>query len=89
MIFLILLPLVCSSAEQPNEEQKPRQIPIAVQMEFFRADGAAAHAQLALGEAEADLQKAIRAAIAACGSEAAPTLVNKQLICVPTKEAKK
>lgn len=59
-------------------------IPLELQVEYFRTDGALAHLQAQLAEAQTEYEAAVKAITKACGPDAAPVLTQdkKHLFCV-------
>jgi hypothetical protein len=66
-------------------------IPLELQVEYFRTDGALAHLQAQMAEAQSEFEAAVKAVVRACGPDSAPTLTQdkKHLFCVAQPTAKK
>jgi hypothetical protein len=66
-------------------------IPIEQQAEYFRADGVLAHLKAEMADAQKDFEDAVKAVVATCGADAAPTLTadRKHLFCVAKAPAPK
>lgn len=66
-------------------------IPIELQMEYFRTDGALAHLRAELDKANAEYEAAVNAMVKACGEGSSPTLTQdkKHLFCVAQAPAPK
>jgi hypothetical protein len=62
----------------------PAAIPIELQAEYFRSDGVLAHLKAEMADAQTDFEAAVKAVVAACGADSAPTLTadRKHLFCV-------